>query len=272
MLYNEEEDDIMAILQEHNEEIAQKRRLAKQKAKARRSTPKIHKKVDFKKIDDMVGNGDYDGIVEARRRALVVFYEKWYVRKELHWNQMSRSRHARNMDRNTRYFHNLASARRGNNRIDTFIINGRLIRNQVRIKIVVIEFYKNLYHQKKSLMVGFRDGLVEMISEDDAFTLELLPTPREVREAVWDYDSFKTPSSDGYNINFIKKCWDEISAEFTVVVLGFFQSSKLPTDATVTWVALVPKFIGVKEIKDFRSIRMMGCVYKVISKVLVRSM
>ncbi|XP_057755468.1 uncharacterized protein LOC130974624 [Arachis stenosperma] len=161
---------------------------------------------DIKKIDDMVGNGDYDGIVEARRRALVVCYEKWYVRKELHWNQMSRSRHARNMDKNTRYFHNLASARRENNRIDALIINGRLIRNQVRIKIAVIEFYKNLYHQQKSPMVGFRDGLVEMISKEDAFTLELLPTPGEVRVAVWDCDSFKAPSSDGYNMNFIKMC------------------------------------------------------------------
>ncbi|KAL4328797.1 hypothetical protein AHAS_Ahas13G0236000 [Arachis hypogaea] len=44
MLYNEE-DDIMVILQEQNEEIAKKKRLAKQKAKARKSRPKIHKKV-----------------------------------------------------------------------------------------------------------------------------------------------------------------------------------------------------------------------------------
>ncbi|XP_052110610.1 uncharacterized protein LOC110275251 isoform X1 [Arachis duranensis] len=40
-----EEDDIIAILQKQNEEIAQKRRLAKQKAKARRNRPKNPKKV-----------------------------------------------------------------------------------------------------------------------------------------------------------------------------------------------------------------------------------
>ncbi|XP_072069496.1 uncharacterized protein [Arachis hypogaea] len=43
-LYNEE-DDIMAILQQLNEEAAQKKRIEKQKAKARRSRPKTHKKV-----------------------------------------------------------------------------------------------------------------------------------------------------------------------------------------------------------------------------------
>ncbi|XP_016168463.1 uncharacterized protein LOC107611008 [Arachis ipaensis] len=176
---------------------------------------------EIKNNDDMVGNGNYDGTVEARRRALVTCCEKWYVRKELHWKQMSRSRHARHMDKNTRYFHNLASAIRRNNRIDALVINGRLIRNQVRIKIAIREFYKGLYHQEQSPMVYFRDGLVEMIGEQDAMALEVLPTPEEVKEAVWDCESSKTPGSDG-----------------------------LPTNANVIWVALAPKFTGAKEIKD----------------------
>ncbi|XP_020992360.1 uncharacterized protein LOC110278447 [Arachis duranensis] len=63
-------------------------------------------------------------------------------------------------------------------------------------------------------------------------------------------------------MNFIKKCWDEIGADFTAAVLGFFQSSRLQADANVTWVALAPKFTGVKKIKDLYPISMMGCVYK----------
>ncbi|XP_025625391.1 uncharacterized protein [Arachis hypogaea] len=139
---------------------------------------------EIKKIDDMVANGTYNGRVEARRKALVTCCEKWYVRKEIHWKQMARSRHARHIDKNTRYFHNLASARRRNNRIDTLVINRRMVRNQAKIKIAIREFYKELYRQEKSPMVGFRDGLVERIDEEDATTLERLPTPEEVREAV----------------------------------------------------------------------------------------
>ncbi|KAL4300893.1 hypothetical protein AHAS_Ahas17G0246400 [Arachis hypogaea] len=44
VLYNED-DDIMTILQAQNEEIALKRRLAKQKAKTRRYRPKHKSKV-----------------------------------------------------------------------------------------------------------------------------------------------------------------------------------------------------------------------------------
>ncbi|XP_025652805.1 uncharacterized protein [Arachis hypogaea] len=100
---------------------------------------------EIKKVDNQVSNGTYDGTTEARRKALVSFCEKWYVRKELHWKQMSRSQHARNMDRNTRFFHNIASARSRNNRIDVLRIHGRIVRNQARVKAAIIGFYKDLY-------------------------------------------------------------------------------------------------------------------------------
>ncbi|XP_025638571.1 uncharacterized protein [Arachis hypogaea] len=175
---------------------------------------------EIKKIDDIVSAGSYDKTMEARRKALVTCCAKWYARKEIRWKQMSRSQHARYMDKNT----------------------------------------------------SIRDGLVKQIEEEEAAVLEVMPTPEEIREAVWDCESSKTPGSDGYNMNFIKKCWDEIGQEFTTTVLGFFQSAKLPTEANVTWVALAPKFVGAKKIKDLRPINMVGCIYKVISKVLVRRM
>ncbi|XP_016206355.1 uncharacterized protein LOC107646702 [Arachis ipaensis] len=111
-----------------------------------------------------------------------------------------------------------------------------------------------------------------MIGEEDALALEVQPTPEEVKEAVWDCESSKAPGSDSYNMNFIKRCWSEIGTEFTAAVMDFFLSSKLPADTNLTWVALAPKFTGAKEIKDLRPISMVGYVYKVISKILVRRM
>nr|XP_025674217.1 uncharacterized protein LOC112773777 [Arachis hypogaea] len=134
----------------------------------------------IRKIDKLVGSGVYNGTMEARRKAL-----------------MSRSKHAKDMDKNTRYFHNLASARRRNNRLDVL---------------------------ERSPVVGFRDGLVNQINEEDSIVLERMPTMEEIREAVRDCESSKAPRSDGYNMmNFIKKCWDEIGREFMAVVLDFFR-------------------------------------------------
>ncbi|XP_016185445.1 uncharacterized protein LOC107627095 [Arachis ipaensis] len=144
---------------------------------------------------------------------------------------MSRSQHAKDMDKNTRYFHYIASSRRRNNRIDALVINERLVRNSARIKIAIRGFYKQLYHQEESHVVSFRDRLVDMISEEDSVALEVLPSVEEIKETF-----------------------------------------RQPKDSNITWIALAPKFTGVKEIKDLCPISMVGCVYKVISKVIVRRM
>ncbi|XP_052114173.1 uncharacterized protein LOC107478348 [Arachis duranensis] len=158
---------------------------------------------------------------------------------------MSRARNAKEMDRNTKYFHNIASARRRNNRFESL---------------------------EASSTVSFRDGLVNRLQREEAEALEVIPSAEEVKEAVWDCESSKAPGNDGYNMNFIKKCWGEIGSEFTTAVLSFFEHARLPADSNVTWVALAPKFVGAKEIKDLRLISMVGCVYKAISKLLKRRM
>ncbi|XP_072060393.1 uncharacterized protein [Arachis hypogaea] len=109
---------------------------------------------------------------------------------------------------------------------------------------------------ERSPVVEFRDGVVNRIDEEESIALERLPMTEEIREAVWDCESSKTPASDGYNMNFIKKCWDEIGADFTTTALDFFRSSRFPSDSNITWVSLVPKYTGAKENKDLRPISM----------------
>ena len=54
------------------------------------------------------------------------------------------------------------------------------------------------------------------------------------------------------------------------MVLDFFSSGYLPKNLNMTWVILIPKFDGTKDMKDFRPISMVGCIYKMISKILAR--
>ncbi|XP_057723699.1 uncharacterized protein LOC130939626 [Arachis stenosperma] len=139
---------------------------------------------EIKKVDEVVSSGLHDGMLESRRRALVRCCEKWYVRQNVHWKQMSRARYAKKMDRNTKYFHNIASAKRRNNKIESLAINGRLIRNQARIKVAIRDFYKHLYHQEASPTVSFRDGLVNRLEREEAEALEVMSSAEEVKEAV----------------------------------------------------------------------------------------
>ncbi|XP_025607615.1 uncharacterized protein [Arachis hypogaea] len=186
---------------------------------------------EIRKVDDLVSNGVYDGIMEARRKALVCSCTST----------------------------TLASARRRNNRIEALRIQGRLVRNQSRIKVAIQDFYKELYHQEQSPNIGFRDGLVRRINEDEATELELMSNADEIKSAVWDCESSKAPESDGYNMNFIKKCWEEVGREFTDAVMGFFHSALLPAGSNDTWVALAPKFTGATEIRSYPRCWFGGC-------------
>ncbi|XP_016206626.1 uncharacterized protein LOC107647002 [Arachis ipaensis] len=88
------------------------------------------------------------------------------------------------------------------------------------------EEIKKVDDMESSPLLGFRDGLVERIAKEDSVNLEAMPSAEEIRKAVWDCESSKAPSSDGYNMNFIKRCWDGIRAEFTAAVMEFFQTSR----------------------------------------------
>ena len=97
-----------------------------------------------------------------------------------------------------------------------------------------------------------------------------LPIGNEIKEAVWFCDPTKSPGLDGYNLNFIQKMWGVIGSDFKDMVWQFFTSGSLPKKLNMAWVTLIPKFEGANEIKDFNPISMVGCVYKIITKILAR--
>lgn len=56
--------------------------------------------------------------------------------------------------------------------------------------------------------------------------------------------------------------------EFEDIILSFFEFGNLSKQLNMTCVTLIPKFEGSYEVKDFRPISMIGCIYKVIAKIM----
>ena len=66
--------------------------------------------------------------------------------------------------------------------------------------------------------------------------------------------------------------WHLIGDEFNACIYEFFRSGVLPSRANMTWVTLIPKFDDACELKDYRPISMIGCIYKVVAKILAKRM
>ncbi|PNX81188.1 cysteine-rich receptor-like protein kinase [Trifolium pratense] len=93
-------------------------------------------------------------------------------------------------------------------------------------------------------------------------------TETEVKLAVWDYDSYKSPGPDGINFGFIKDFWAELRVDVMRFILDFHRNGKLTKDINSTIIALIPKIDSPQRLNDFRPILLVGSLYKILAKDL----
>jgi len=90
----------------------------------------------------------------------------------------------------------------------------------------------------------------------------------EVKQAVWDCDSYKSPGPNSINFGFLKEFWDLIKDDFMRFMVEFHRNGKLTKGVNSTFIALIPKVNSLQRLNDYRPISMVGCMYKVLAKVL----
>lgn len=90
----------------------------------------------------------------------------------------------------------------------------------------------------------------------------------EIKEAIWDCDSFKSPGPDDINFGFIKQFWLELKDDFMRFVVEFHRNGKLTKGVNATFISLIPKVDSPQRLNDFRPISLVGCMYKVLAKLL----
>ncbi|MCI17898.1 cysteine-rich receptor-like protein kinase, partial [Trifolium medium] len=90
----------------------------------------------------------------------------------------------------------------------------------------------------------------------------------EVKAAVWDCDSYKSPGPDDINFGFIKDFWSELQADILRFIAEFHRNGKLTKGLNATFIALIPKVDSPQRLNDFRPISLVGSLYKILAKVL----
>ncbi|CAJ2673682.1 unnamed protein product [Trifolium pratense] len=90
----------------------------------------------------------------------------------------------------------------------------------------------------------------------------------EVKAAVWDCDSYKSPGPDGINFGFIKDFWAEMQGDIMRFISEFHRNGRLTKGLNATFIALIPKVDSPQRLNDFRPISLVGSLYKILAKVL----
>jgi len=74
----------------------------------------------------------------------------------------------------------------------------------------------------------------------------------EVKQAIWDCNSYKSLGSDGISFSFLKQFWNVMKDDFLRFVMEFHRNGR------------VPKVDSPQRSNDFRPISLVGCMYKVL--------
>lgn len=71
-------------------------------------------------------------------------------------------------------------------------------------------------------------------------------------------------------MTFFTQRWEVVKTEVAATAQNFYEQGVSEKSFNATFVALLPKKVGAKELKDFRPISLIGSFYKIIAKILTK--
>ena len=195
-------------------------------------------------------------------------YAKCVELEETHWRRVSRELWLKEGDRNTGYFHRMASAYRRANFMDKIKINGVRLLGEQEVRERVVNAYQQLLSESSDWKADIGRLQLNQISLQEARMLELPFSEAEVQAALMDLNGDKAPSPDGFTLAFCQNCWDFAKEEILDMFKEFYEQNVFLKSLNETFLVLLPKKGGAEDLGDFRPISLLGGLYKLLAKVL----
>jgi len=97
---------------------------------------------------------------------------------------------------------------------------------------------------------------------DEPFSTE------EIDSVIRHLPADKSPGPDGFNTDFVKKCWPIIKQDFYNLCQAFYDGDLCLQSINGSYIALIPKIDGAVKPSDFRPISLLNTSMKIITKLL----
>ncbi|GKB40474.1 RNA-directed DNA polymerase, eukaryota [Tanacetum coccineum] len=126
-----------------------------------------------------------------------------------------------------------------------------------------LRFTENIPHRPR-----FHSNKFKKISELQKCFLERPFEYVEIKNAVWSCGEDKASGPDGFTFRFIRHFWNLIRDDFIKAVKHFETEKSIARGCNSSFISLIPKVSNPLLPQDFRPISLVGCYYKVLSKLL----
>ncbi|GKV37508.1 hypothetical protein SLEP1_g45534 [Rubroshorea leprosula] len=205
--------------------------------------------------------------IELRRSSFLDLWKNMRI-KESMLQQKSRKMWLKEGDANTKFFHRSVKGRWRRNEINSIQINGEQFRGVAEIREGVLRYFKGLFTEEKWQRPKLDGISFRQLADKDNDLLMAEFTEKDIQNAVWDCDSTKSPSPDGFNFRFIKTMWEEIKQDVIGFVQEFHEHGKLVRGSNSSFITLIPKVENPQRIEEYRPISLIGAMYKILAKLL----
>ncbi|WMV15560.1 hypothetical protein MTR67_008945 [Solanum verrucosum] len=141
---------------------------------------------------------------------LAMEFEEVAKQEEIAWRQRSRIQWLKKGDKNTKFFHRVATAHKRFNSIDTLVVEGNSISDPEDIKGEIINFYQKLYTETEQWRPEFKLQGLETITEEERDWLQTHFEEAEVLKCIKSCASDKAPGPDGFPMCFFQSFWEDV--------------------------------------------------------------
>ncbi|KAJ0495184.1 hypothetical protein HanIR_Chr12g0606041 [Helianthus annuus] len=121
--------------------------------------------------------------------------------------QRARVKWAAEGDANSKIFHSLVNQRKSSNNIPGLNINGRWVSDPAKVKKEIMSFFRKRFKEDWEVRPLILSDGSKILGEENKHFLVQNFSLEEIKVAVSECGSDKSPGPDGLKMRFIKKFW-----------------------------------------------------------------
>ncbi|GKF06047.1 hypothetical protein Tco_0036715, partial [Tanacetum coccineum] len=212
-------------------------------------------------------NGPIDSLI-FRRQDLMSNLNDLKEMEDMDFVQKAKVRWAIEGDENSKYFHGIINKKRSNLAIRGVFVDGTWCTDPILVKKAFKDHYEARFNKPTKARLKLSFSFPNRLSTDQVVDLERHVSHDEIRLAVWDCGVNKSPGPDGFTFEFFRKFWKVIGPDFCEAVEHFFKQGSFSKGCNSSFIALIPKVLDAKFVNDYHPISLIGCIYKVVTKIL----
>lgn len=175
-------------------------------------------------------------------------------------------------DKNTKYFHRKASARKRKNKIwgveNRF---GKWTEDEEEVEKEFCEFFHDLFttsSPSQDQIAAALSGLESKMNEEMRRQLDEPFIVEEIESALKQMCLIKASRPDGFPVAFFQKHWQVVSKGVITTCLHILNDQGTIEPLNHTYIVLIPKVSKPGKVSEYRPISLCNVIYRIVTKVI----